>query len=437
MVTILIASGVWTLIRTDGMTSQLHHDLRWRWAQTDEQRFLVKVRNEKMVQPATTASDANWPGFRGPNRDGIIHGVRIKKDWIASPPKELWRRQVGPGCSSFAISGNMLYTQEQRGDDEAVTCYDLTSGKPVWIHSDKVRFWDSHAGAGPRATPAIYQGRICTFGATGVVNMLNATTGSVIWSQNAASDTKAKDSGWGFTSSPLVTGDVVIIAATGKLVAYDLSTGEPRWYGPDGGRGYSSPHLITIDGVAQVLLMSNTGATSLAPADGRQLWTLLWPLEDPILQPALIADGELLLSGSMQKGLKRIAVTHETDEWKIKERWTSTGIMPYFNDLVVHKGYAYGFNGLSLACIGIENGKRIWRGGRYGGQIILLADQDLMLVLSEKGELALVAATPDKFTEFARFPAIKGKTWNHPVLVGDVLVVRNSQEMVAFRLPLE
>jgi outer membrane protein assembly factor BamB len=331
----------------------------------------------------------------------------------------------------------MLYTQEQRGDDEAVTCYDLTTGKPVWIHSDKVRFWDSHAGAGPRATPTIYQGRICTFGATGVVNMLNASDGSLVWSRNAASDTRAKDSGWGFTSSPLVTGDVVIIAATGKLVAYDIATGEPRWYGPDGGRGYSSPHLITVDGVAQVMLMSTTGATSLAPADGKQLWTLSWPLEDPILQPALIADGDILLSGSMQKGLKRIAVKHETDEWKIKERWTSTGIMPYFNDFVVHKGYAYGFNGLSLACIGIEDGKRIWRGGRYGGQIILLADQDLMLVLSEKGELALVAATPDKFTEFARFPAIKGKTWNHPVLVGDVLVVRNSQEMLALRLPLE
>jgi hypothetical protein len=134
-------------------------------------------------------------------------------------------------------------------------------------------------------------------------------------------------------------------------------------------------------------------------------------------------------------GARRLTLSHGADGWNVKERWTSNALKPYFNDYVIHKGHAYGFDGNILASVDVADGTRKWKGGRYGsGQLILLAEQDLLLVLAEEGELALVSATPDRFIEIARVPAIEGKTWNHPVLVGDVLLVRNGEEMAAFRL---
>ncbi len=255
-----------------------------------------------------------------------------------------------------------------------------------------------------------------------------------------ASDTGTKVPMWGFASSPLVLDDVVIVAATGKLVAYDRASGAPRWSGPAHGMSYSSPQRATIGGVAQVLLLSADGATSVAPADGKVLWEHKWP-GFTIVQPALIAGGDVLVStagGTGGLGIRRLGVAHEPGGWTVRERWTSDGLCPYFNDFVVHRGHAYGFDGSTLACIDLEHGTRKWEGGRYGsGQLVLLPEQDLLLVVSEEGELALVRATPDKFKEVARFPAIKGKTWNHPVLVRDTLLVRNDQEMAAFRLAPE
>jgi len=434
--TILLACGAWTLVRSHGITGDGAADFAWRWSETPEERLLAQAGDEPMALPSAQAAaekGAEWPGFRGPGRDSIIPGVRIETDWSRSPPVELWRRPIGPGWSSFAVRGDLIYTQEQRGDDEVVACYSATTGEPVWRHHAAARFWESQAGAGPRSTPTLSDGRVYTFGATGILNALDAGDGAVVWSRNAASDTGAKVPDWGFASSPLVTGDVVIVAAAGALVAYDLASGDPRWFGAAGGVSYSSPHLLTIDGVEQILMLNEAGVTSVAPADGTLLWEHPWP-GFRIVQPALTADGDVLIC-SERIGTRRLAVGTGPGGWTVEERWTSTGLKPYFSDFVVHDGHAFGFDGSILACIDLEDGERKWKGGRYGhGQLVLLPDQDLLLVVSEQGELALVAAAPDKFTELARFPAIEGKTWNHPVLVGNLLLVRNSQEMVAFRL---
>ena len=477
VVAILLGCLPWMLVRTGGMNADGRSDLHLRWTPTPEQRLLAQADEPKSLAPAPVAAEtskpaivaspedkaakepaapaaariepappaaparrAEWPGFRGPDRDDVIHGVQIATDWSQSPPVQIWRRPIGPGWSSFAVSGNLIYTQEQRGGDEVVSCYRLSTGEPVWRHRDATRFWESNAGAGPRGTPTLSNGRVYTLGATGILNVLDAGNGAVVWSRNAGSDTGKKVPGWGFASSPLVVDDLVIVATGGRLVACDLATGDPRWLCPSGGGSYSSPHLATVDGVKQVLFISGPGTTSVEPATGRVLWEHSWP-GGAIVQPALTEDGGVLVNNISMNGgvgIRRLEIAHNGGGWTAAARWTSTGLKPYFNDFVVHKGHAFGFDGNILSCIDLQDGTRKWKGGRYGnGQLVLLADQDLLLVLSEEGELALVSAIPDQFTEVAApVPAIEGKTWNHPVVVRDVLLVRNDHEMAAFRLSL-
>ncbi|MDE0627961.1 MAG: PQQ-like beta-propeller repeat protein [Bryobacterales bacterium] len=438
---ILLSCGVWTVLRSEGITGAGAAEFRWRWAKTAEQQFLETRGDEPDSSPETqpaASARGDWSGFRGRHRDGAVQGVRIKTDWNASPPALLWRRPVGPGASSFAVGNGLLYTQEQVGDHEAVTCYSLDTGELVWTHRDEARFWDSHVGPGPRATPALREDRVYALGATGILNALHAADGTVLWSRNAATDTGTTVPDWGLSGSPLVVGDLVVAAVSGTLAAYDRATGEPRWFGPPGSGSYSSPHPLTIDGEAQVLLLSSAGLTSVAPRDGRVLWEHAWPGGDRIVQPAGVRDVGLLVAEGSGFGLRHIAVTRDTDKWSVAERWESTRLKPYFNDFVVHERHAFGFDGSILACVDVEDGSRKWKGGRYGhGQLLLLADQDLLLVLSERGELATVAATPDRFEEVARHPGIEGKTWNHPALAGDILLVRNGEEAAAFRLALE
>jgi outer membrane protein assembly factor BamB len=469
---LFLAGAVMLLLRTDGIRNNMM-DLRWRWTPDAEARLLARGDDDpvppptapapaealKDTAPASTPAvvaasttetseettpvpapilKAEWPGFRGADRDSVVRGVQIATDWSQRPPVAVWRKPIGPGWSSFAVRGNVIYTQEQRGDDEIVAAYNLTTGGPIWRHRDAARFWESNGGAGPRGTPTLGDdGRVYSFGGTGILNALDGTTGKAIWSRNAATDVKATTPDWGFSSSPVLIGELVVIAVGGQLAAFDRATGTPRWYGPMHGFSYSSPHLLTIDGVPQILLPSASGVTSVAQ-DGTVLWEHQWS-GGAIVQPARTADGDLLISvlgGTGGAGIRRIAVAQTSGKWTIEERWTSNGLKPYFNDYVVHKGHAYGFDGSILASIDLSDGKRKWKGGRYGGgQLVLLADQDVLLVISEEGEVALVSATPDQFTELARFKAIDGKTWNHPVVVGNMLLVRNAEEMAAYRLP--
>lgn len=476
---ILLLTLGWTLARTEGIDGDHEATFAWRWSPTQEQLLLAQpaaaspittpatppaatspttiaatttdtgapAAIPKPAQPAPTATDSaaqnpppaplpapEWPGFRGPNRDSVVPGVTLATSWTQSPPALVWRKPLGPGWSSFAVQGDLIFTQEQRGQEELVTAYRAATGDLVWRHADPVRFFESNAGAGPRATPTLAGGRLYSLGATGILNVLHASNGQRIWSRDTSQDTRRRIPDWGFSASPILTQGLVIVYA-GRLAAYDAASGKLKWTGEAVGGSYSSPHLATIAGVEQLLILTPQGVSGIDIPTGAALWTHEWK-GLPIIQPAILPGGSLLVSASQSEGTRRLQPVHGPNGWTIDTVWTSLSLKPYFNDTVIHKDHAYGFDARILACIDLKDGARVWKGGRYGnGQMLLLPDQDLLLILSEDGELALVQATPAGFTELAKVQALEGKTWNHPVLAAGLLFVRNAQEMAAFRLP--
>lgn len=450
--TLFLAAAGCTLLRMDGTWGNFLLQINYRFAETAEDRYLKGRAAEGDSQaPAggpvyLTAGD--WPAFRGAARDGRLIGVSIPTDWDKNPPKPLWKQPIGPGWSSFAVVGSRVYTQEQRGPLEAVVCLDADTGKQIWAHTDEARFTEPVAGAGPRATPTFHDGKIYALGAKGTLNCLDAATARRLWVKDMAHDSGAKTpSGewWGFCASPLVTRDLVIVVSSftdGKaVVAYKADNGDLVWSGGKGKHSYGSAQLSTLGGVEQVLVTTDHGLTSYDPASGKELWDHNWePMKDMarVVQPAVVSATDVLLGNGFKQGTRRLRVSQTSDGWSAEEVWTTKAINPYFNDLVVHKGHLYGFDDAFFTCVNLEEGEKRWRARGYGnGQVLLLADQDLLLILSERGEVSLVKADPEKHTVVGRFKAIEGKTWNHPVVAHGKLFVRNGEEVACYRVGTE
>jgi outer membrane protein assembly factor BamB len=449
------------LLRVDGLTGDFAPKFNWRWTLTPEQKLLAK-RNSQLATasalPTTVEvreQPGDWTGFRGRLRDSRLSGVRVKTDWRQAPPRELWRNSIGPGWSSFAVLGDRLFTQEQRGGDEYVVCYEAATGNEVWTRHDATRFYEMIGGPGPRATPTFHAGRVFSFGANGHLNCLDAASGKVSWSRDVAADSGAAIPQWGFASSPLVAQGLVTVFAGGpsgkSMVAYREDSGEPAWSAGVDAEGagsgpelpilsYSSPQLSSIDGVEQILLSTNAGVSAFEPVSGKRLWQHSWNSDKivRIVQPAVIGANDVLIGTGLGIGTRRIHIQRDAEKWDTKELWTTRKIKPYFSDFVVLRDHIYGFDGSKFLCVSLEKGNEIWRASGYGnGQVLLLVDQELLLIVSEEGEVALVSARPDKYEELGRFKAIEGKTWNHPVVAHGKLFVRNGEEIACFQLDRE
>ena len=419
------------LFKFKGFSGDLIPLFEWRW-QERPTAFLLSPENDPDPQTSTT----DFPQFLGQHRNGIISTTQLNLNWDLYPPELVWRRPVGAGWSGFAIVGNSAITQEQEADQEKVVCYELHTGNVKWSHQDYARYDTPPAGLGPRATPTISGNRVYTVGSTGILNCLDLGTGEQLWTTNIFEEHKAEVPPWGVSISPLVFGELVVVSA-GGAVAYHRETGDVAWVGYRTKSGYSSPFLTTLAGVEQIVIFNQGLVTAHEPLSGELLWKQPWPTPsvECVSQPVPLPGDKLLVSSGYGIGAKLFQISRNpTGEFNVSTIWESIYLKAKFTNIIHSEGYLYGLDDGIFACVSPDDGTRQWKRGRYGhGQTLLISD--VLLVLTESGEVVLVDPNPNDHIEHTRFAPLKGRTWNTPALAGDYLLVRNDREAACYQLP--
>ncbi len=378
----------------------------------------------------------DYPRFLGVGGNNRVEGVHLSRDWKTTPPKELWRRPIGLGWGSFAIVNGFAVTQAQREADEVTTCLDMKTGEVRWRHLNAARFHESYGGDGPRATPTVSDGRVYVMGATGLLDCLDGATGKPIWSRDILADAHAANLEWGKSCSPLICDRLVVVSGGARgpsLLAYDKVSGAPAWQSGTDAASYASPTLAMLAGRRMLLSVNAHSVGGYDPASGDVVFNYAWPGDWPkAAQPVPLEDDRVFICAGYGLGSEVLKVNAGAAAPRVL--WHNLRLKAEYSNVVVRDGFVYGLDDGVLTCLDLKNGKRRWRDGRYGHGEILLVD-DLILVQTEPGDLALVEATPDRFNELATAPALNGKTWNNPALSGHVLLVRNDHEAVALQLP--
>ena len=381
-----------------------------------------------------------WTQFRGPSRDGHYRQQPIRTDWPSGGLQPIWKQPVGGGYASFVMADGRAFTIEQRGRQEVAAAYDVATGRELWTTSWDAFFQEPMGGDGPRATPTWHAGRLYVLGAAGEFRALDAADGRVLWRTNILDDAGASNIQWGMSAAPLIVDQTVVVLPGGprgnSVAAYDIDTGKRVWGALDDRASYSSPMIVTLDGVRQILTFTATRVVGLSPSNGELLWEFPWKTQYEVnaSQPLVIGTNRVFMSTGYGTGAALIEVSRDGDQrFAVREVWRTNRMKNQFTSSVLHDGFIYGLDESILACLDAATGELQWKGGRYGyGQVMLASGH--LIVLSEQGDLALVRATPERHVEITRFAAIEGKTWNHPAISDGILLIRNLNDMGAYDL---
>jgi outer membrane protein assembly factor BamB len=411
------------------------------------------------VEPDGDAFDQ----FMGPNRNGVVPAGNIDFGQFHKA-SVVWKIEVGEGWSGFVAANNACYTMRQVGDQESVICLDINSGSPKWEYRHKRRHDDPLGGVGPRATPALSDGKLYCQGANGMLVCLDASSGELLWKQeldrllniplNAGTTTRGEawqiensNCAWGRAGSPLIVDELVVVPGGGPadgrhatLIAFDKRTGEKRWQGGTFPIGYSSPMLFELAGVRQVVYVSEADVLGIDPENGNVLWTFPWPgssnSDASTSQPVRVSDNRLLNSKGYGAGAQVMELFREGEKWATRKIWSNPRVLKTkLTSVVIRDGFAYAISDGILECADVETGERKWKAGRFGhGQLLMV--EDFLLVHSEDGVLRLVRANPEKYEPLEELETVSGVCWNTICLYRNYLLVRSDLEAACIKLPL-
>jgi outer membrane protein assembly factor BamB len=384
---------------------------------------------------ALPAKAEDWPKFRGPRADGHSAETGILQTWDRGGPEVLWRVPLGEGFSGISAVGGKLFTMFSDSQQEILAAFDADSGEELWRRTVDEHYRNQF-GSGPRATPTVSDGLVFALGARGKLLVVEAETGKRVWNRDLVHSFGAKVPEWGFSGSPVVEGDLVLLDVGGAggrlLMAFNRLDGQIAWESEAGVAGYSSPLVIDAVGVRQAIFFTGTKAVAVKVEDGATLWSVPWKTRYDVnaAMPLFVAPDHVLLSSGYGTGAMMIRLERNGDSIRTRQSWISKDFENQFSSSVLVGENLYGFDNSILRSIRASDGSSNWYARGFGHGSLFHVDGQLV-VLGDKGKLSLVAATPEEFIEKATVQLLKTKSWTVPTLSEGRLFVRNEREMLA------
>ncbi len=444
-----------------GFTGELVPTFRWRFqptliveTQRDDAERLAAV---ERLQPWT--SQARFTQFLGNGRNGVLLEPSLALNWGARKPEVLWRVPMGDGWAGITVADGKVWTLFQDESEEAVGCYELASGRELWRTGFAGRHSEPMGGIGPRSTPTWKDGKIWIQTAVGIAACLDANTGAIQWQKDllqegfpdqASSEQAIK---WGRSGSPLLVqapGQLLVVyplggelgsERAGSLIAIDAFSGDLQWTSGGYQIAYGSPMLMTLSGVEQIVAIHEGNAAGHAIETGEVLWSSPWASHSNAdacsSSPVACAPDHILLGKGYAAGSKLIRVRRiESDGkevWSAEDVWMNHRVLKTkLTNAIYHNKRLFALSDGILECVDPDNGKRIWRGGRYGqGQMYVVNDR--LIVTSEDGRLIVVESEQGK--EIHSLDVLDGVNWNYPAVAGPFVLMRNGSEMVCLFSP--
>jgi outer membrane protein assembly factor BamB len=372
----------------------------------------------------------DWPNWRGPNHNGISTETGWLAKWPANGPPHLWKTSVGVGFSSVAVCNGRVYTMGNRSETDTVFCFDAETGKLVWKQSYPCPAGPLFYEGGTSATPTVESNYVYTLSRRGDLFCFGAGDGKIVWSKNIAKELGLDIPMWGFASSALIEGKLLLLNVGTRGAAFDKSSGNIVWKTGTVASGYSTPLPCSFGGKPTVVLMTINGAVGVETATGKKLWEFPWKADYDvnIADPAFAGD-RLFVSSSYAKTDALLQFQGGT----AKAVWQNGNLQIQINSPVVVDGFVYGVNGIagptpsaSLTCLNLQDGSVKWIFPDLGGGALMVADGKI-IALSDKGELFTAAASPQSFTPISRAQVLGGRCWTVPVLANGRIYCRNAR----------